>query len=82
MLAETSRTWGDGALVDICSHRAAAEEPGMQEAGAGSSGPAPARQWRERSSRPCSSIDVRHILPTIGVTTLILHRKGRPGRSG
>ena len=75
MLAETSRTWGDGALLNLFAP-AAAKDPGMQEAWGrfqrASASPAMARAVVSA----LFDIDVRHILPTIGVPTLILHRKG------
>ena len=75
MLAETSRTWGDGALLNLFAP-AAAKEPGMQEVWGrfqrASASPAMARAV----VAALFEIDVRHILPTIGVPTLILHRNG------
>jgi pimeloyl-ACP methyl ester carboxylesterase len=75
MLAETSRTWGDGALVHVFAP-SAASDPGMQEVWgrfqrAGAS-PAMARAVVQA----LFEIDVRDILPTIRVPTLILHRTG------
>ena len=75
MLAETSRTWGDGALLNVFAPTTAGE-PGMQEAWGrfqrASASPAMARAVVEA----LFEIDVRDILPTIRVPTLLLHRTG------
>jgi pimeloyl-ACP methyl ester carboxylesterase len=75
MLAETSRTWGDGALLNVFAP-AAAKEPGMKEVWGrfqrASASPAMARAVVEA----LFEIDVRDILPTIRVPTLLLHRIG------
>jgi pimeloyl-ACP methyl ester carboxylesterase/class 3 adenylate cyclase len=75
MLAQTSRTWGDGALLNVFAP-AAAEDPGMKEVWGrfqrASASPAMARAVVEA----LFEIDVRDILPTIRVPTLLLHRIG------
>jgi class 3 adenylate cyclase len=76
VLAETSRTWGDGALLHIFAPGAAAEVPGMQEVWGkfqrASASPAMARAV----VASLYEIDVRPILSTIRVPTLVLHRTG------
>jgi pimeloyl-ACP methyl ester carboxylesterase len=75
MIGETERTWGDGALMGVFAPTAAAD-PGMQEVWGrfqrASASPAMARAVMAA----LFEIDVRDILPTIRVPTLILHRKG------
>ncbi len=75
MLAETSRTWGNGALLHLFAPNAA-KEPGMQEAWGrfqrASASPAMARAVVQA----LFEIDIRDILPTIRVPTLLLHRNG------
>jgi pimeloyl-ACP methyl ester carboxylesterase len=74
-LAETSARWGDGALLRQFAP-AAADEPGMEEVWGrfqrASASPAMAREV----VAALYEIDVRPILPTIRVPTLILHRTG------
>jgi pimeloyl-ACP methyl ester carboxylesterase len=74
-LAETSARWGDGALLRQFAP-AAADEPGMEEVWGrfqrASASPAMARAV----VAALYEIDVRPILPTIRVPTLILHRTG------
>src|SRR6185503_12015401 len=75
ILAETSRTWGDGALLSAFAP-AAANDPAMQEVWGrfqrASASPSMARAVMSA----LFEIDVRDILPTIRVPTLILHRTG------
>jgi pimeloyl-ACP methyl ester carboxylesterase len=75
MLAETERTWGDGALLRVFAPTAA-ENPSMQDIWGrfqrASASPAMARAV----VAALFEIDVRDILPTIRVPTLILHRTG------
>jgi pimeloyl-ACP methyl ester carboxylesterase len=75
MLAETSRTWGDGALLRLFAP-SAAEDPGMEEVWGrfqrASASPAMARAV----VAALFEIDVRDVLPTIRVPSLILHRTG------
>jgi len=75
LLAETSRTWGDGALLRLFAP-AAAEDPGMEEVWGrfqrASASPAMARAV----VAALFEIDVRDVLPTIRVPSLILHRTG------
>ena len=75
-LAETSRTWGDGALLRVFAPTAADEDPGMEEVWGrfqrASASPAMARAV----VAALFEIDVRDILSTIRVPTLILHRAG------
>ncbi|MGH2964479.1 MAG: adenylate/guanylate cyclase domain-containing protein [Solirubrobacterales bacterium] len=75
MLAETERTWGDGALLSVFAPTAA-EDPSMQEVWGrfqrASASPAMARAVMAA----LFEIDVRDILSTIRVPTLILHRTG------
>jgi class 3 adenylate cyclase len=74
-LAETSRTWGDGALLGVFAPSTAGD-PDMQEVWGrfqrASASPAMARAV----VAALFEIDVRDILPTIRVPTLILHRRG------
>jgi hypothetical protein len=74
-LAETSARWGDGALLRQFAPAAAAE-PGMEEVWGrfqrASASPAMARAV----VAALYEIDVRSVLPTIRVPTLILHRTG------
>src|ERR1700752_432975 len=74
MLAETERTWGDGALMRVFAPTAA-EDPSMEEVWGrfqrASGSPAMARAV----VASLFEIDVRDILPTIRVPPLILHRK-------
>ena len=74
-LAETSARWGDGALLRMFAPAAAAE-PGMEEVWGrfqrASASPAMARAV----VASLYEIDVRPILPTIRVPTLIMHRTG------
>jgi pimeloyl-ACP methyl ester carboxylesterase len=74
-LAETSARWGDGALLRMFAPAAAAE-PGMEEVWGrfqrASASPAMARAV----VAALYEIDVRPILPTIRVPTLIMHRTG------
>jgi pimeloyl-ACP methyl ester carboxylesterase len=73
MLSETERTWGDGALMGVFAP-SVAEDPAMQEVWGrfqrASASPAMARAV----VASLFEIDVRDILPTIRVPTLILHR--------
>jgi pimeloyl-ACP methyl ester carboxylesterase len=75
LLAETSRTWGDGALLGLFAP-GAAKDPGMEEVWGrfqrASASPAMARAV----VAALFEIDVRDILSTIRVPTLILHRTG------
>src|SRR6476646_4251617 len=75
IIAEASARWGDGALLRLLAP-AAAGDPGMYEVWAkfqrASASPAMARAVMAA----LFEIDVRDILPTIGVPTLILHRTG------
>jgi pimeloyl-ACP methyl ester carboxylesterase len=75
VLAQTSARWGDGALLDLFAP-AAAGDPGMDEVWGkfqrASASPAMARAVMAA----LFEIDVRDILPSIRVPTLILHRTG------
>jgi pimeloyl-ACP methyl ester carboxylesterase len=75
-LAETSAKWGDGALLRLFAPAAADDDPGMEEVWGrfqrASASPAMARAV----VAALFEIDVRPILPTIRVPTLILHRTG------
>jgi pimeloyl-ACP methyl ester carboxylesterase len=75
LLAETSARWGDGALLHLFAP-AAADDPGMEEVWGrfqrASASPAMARAV----VAALFEIDVRDVLATIRVPTLILHRKG------
>ena len=75
LLAETSARWGEGALLRNFAPSAAAD-PGMDEVWGrfqrASASPAMARAV----VAALFEIDVRDILPTIRVPTLILHRTG------
>jgi pimeloyl-ACP methyl ester carboxylesterase len=75
-LAETSARWGDGALLHLFAPAAAADDPGMEAVWGkfqrASASPAMARAV----VAALFEIDVRDILPTIRVPTLILHRSG------
>src|SRR6187401_1626376 len=75
ILVETSRTWGDGALLSAFAP-AAANDPAMHEVW-GRFQRASASPSMERAVMSALfEIDVRDILPTIRVPTLILHRTG------
>jgi pimeloyl-ACP methyl ester carboxylesterase len=75
VLAETSAAWGDGSLLGLFAPGAAAD-PDMKEVWGrfqrASASPAMARSVVAALYR----IDVRDVLPTIGVPTLLLHRTG------
>ncbi|HEY7150249.1 MAG TPA: adenylate/guanylate cyclase domain-containing protein [Solirubrobacterales bacterium] len=75
IIGETERSWGDGALMGAFAPTAAAD-PDMQDVWGrfqrASASPAMARAVMAA----LFEIDVRDILPTIRVPTLILHRKG------
>jgi len=75
MLSQTERTWGDGALLGIFAPTLA-EDRDMQRAWGrfqrASASPAMARAV----IASLFEIDVRDILPTIRIPTLILHRTG------
>jgi pimeloyl-ACP methyl ester carboxylesterase len=75
IIAEASARWGDGALLRLFAP-AAADDPGMEEVWGkfqrASASPAMARAVMAA----LFEIDVRDILSTIRVPTLILHRTG------
>jgi pimeloyl-ACP methyl ester carboxylesterase/class 3 adenylate cyclase len=75
VLADTSARWGDGALLQAFAP-ASADDPGMLEVWGkfqrASASPAMARAV----VAALFEIDVRDILPTIGVPTLVVHRTG------
>jgi pimeloyl-ACP methyl ester carboxylesterase len=75
VLTEASTRWGDGALIAAFAP-SVAKEPGMQEVWSRfqRSGASPAMGRAVLSA--LFEIDVRDILPTIQVPTLILHRTG------
>jgi pimeloyl-ACP methyl ester carboxylesterase len=75
ILAETLRTWGAGALVRLFAP-SAADDTEMQEVWGRfqRAGASPAMGIAVTAA--LFEIDVRDILPTIGVPTLVLHRTG------
>ena len=75
VLSEASARWGDGALLAAFAPSAAAD-PGMQEVWSRFQRAGASPGMGRAVLAALFEIDVRDVLPTIGVPTLILHRTG------
>ncbi len=75
IIAEVERAWGDGALIEYFAPSMAGDPEGLEAWGRFQrAGASPA--MGQKVLRSMMNIDVRDILPSIHVPTLVIHRTG------